>query len=118
MVQESRQDQHERLHNKSYKNLTKAREEAARKEGYDSQKTRSELKRLFRERFGKDPYEWQLDVTEAIILGLDSVVIAGTGAGKTMPFMMPLLLDKHKKVIIISPLKVLQADQVRTVLAV
>jgi hypothetical protein len=67
MVQESRQDQHERLHNKSYKNLTKAREEAARKEGYDSQKTR-ELKRLFREQFGKDPYEWQLDITEAIIL--------------------------------------------------
>ena len=56
--------------------------------------------------FGKDPYEWQLDITEPIILGLDSVVIAGTGAGKTMPFMMPLLLDKHKKVIIISPLKV------------
>jgi bloom syndrome protein len=45
-------------------------------------------------------------------LGLDLVVIAGTGAGKTMPFMMPLLLDK-KKVIIVSPLKVLQADQVR-----
>jgi bloom syndrome protein len=45
-------------------------------------------------------------------------VIAGTSAGKMMPFMMPLLLDKHKKVIIISPLKVLQADQVQTVLAV
>jgi ATP-dependent helicase YprA (DUF1998 family) len=118
MVQESRQDQHEHLHNKSYKNLAKSREEAAQKEGYDSQKTRCELKRLFREQFGKDPYEWQLDVTEAIILGLDSVVIAGTGAGKTMPFMMPLLLDMHKKVIIISPLKVLQADQVRAVLAV
>ena len=37
------------------------------------------------------PYSWQLDVTEAIFLGLDPVVIAGTGAGKTMPFMMPLL---------------------------
>ena len=58
--------------------------------------------------------EWQLDVTEAIMLGLDSVVIAGTGAGK----MVPLLLSKHKKAIITSPLKVLQADQVRTVLAV
>jgi len=112
MVQESRQDQHERLHNKSYKNLAKG-------SGRSSQKTRSELKRLFRERFGKDLYGWQLDVmAEAIILGLDSVVIAGTGAGKTMPFMMPLLLDKHKKVIIISPLKVLQADQIRTVVAV
>jgi ATP-dependent helicase YprA (DUF1998 family) len=46
------------------------------------------------------------------LLGLDSVVIAGTGAGKTMPFMMPLLLDTNKKVIIVSPLKVLQAHQV------
>jgi superfamily II DNA helicase RecQ len=67
------------------------------------------LRSIFRERFG---HEWQLDVAEAILLGLDSVVIAGTGAGKTMPFMMPLLLDKNR-VIIVSPLKVLQADQVR-----
>ncbi|KIM73718.1 hypothetical protein PILCRDRAFT_15010 [Piloderma croceum F 1598] len=96
---------------KSYNILTKAQEDAARKKGYDSQRTRDELKQLFCERFGTDPFEWQLDMTEAILLGLDSVVIAGTGAGKTMPFMMPLLLDKAKKVIIVSPLKVLQADQ-------
>jgi ATP-dependent helicase YprA (DUF1998 family) len=33
----------------------------------------------------KTPYDWQLDVTEAILLGLDStVVIAGTGSGKTV----------------------------------
>ena len=112
MVHESCQEQHERLHDKSYKILTKARGAAAQKKGYDLWQTRDELKRLFRERFGTDPFEWQLDVTEAILLGLDSVVIAGTGAGKTMLFMMPLLLDKTKKVIIVSPLKVLQADQV------
>jgi|ERR1700677_1035937 len=93
MAQESRREQHERLRDKSYKILAKAREDAARKRRYDSRQTRDELKRLFRERFGTDPFEWQLDVTEAIILGLDSVVIAGTGAGKTMPFMMPLLLS-------------------------
>ena len=98
---------------RAYRNLQKAREEAARKNGYDSARTRSDLKSIFHDRFGKDPYEWQLDVTEAILLGLASVVIAGTGAGKTMPFMMPLLLDDKKKVIIISPLKILQADQVQ-----
>ena len=108
---ESRQEQHERLHAKSYMNLAKAREEAVWKKTYDPQ-TRSQLKQIFYRQFGKDPYEWQLDVTETILLGLDSVLIAGTRAGKTMPFMMPLLLDKHKKVIIISPLKVLQVDQV------
>jgi len=63
--------------------------------------------------FGTDLFEWQLDVTEAILLGLDSVVIAGIRAGKTMLFMMPLLLDKAKKVLIVSLLKVLQADQVQ-----
>jgi bloom syndrome protein len=110
--QNSRKEAHECLHARSYRNLEKARENASRKSGYDSSKTRQDITLLFRERFGTDPYEWQLDVTEAILLGLDSVVIAGTGAGKTMPFMMPLLLDRKKKVLIISPLKVLQADQV------
>jgi bloom syndrome protein len=62
-----------------------------------------------------EPYPWQLDATEAILLGLDSIVIAGTGSGKTMPFMMPLTLDPKKKIIIISPLKVLQEDQVRII---
>jgi ATP-dependent helicase YprA (DUF1998 family) len=112
MVSGSRDEEHWRLQSKSYRILEKAREEAARKNGYNSQTTRTAIRQLFRERFGNDPYDWQLDVTEAILLGLDSVVIAGTGAGKTMPFMMPLLLDKSKKVIIVSPLKILQADQV------
>ncbi|KAJ7082066.1 P-loop containing nucleoside triphosphate hydrolase protein, partial [Mycena belliarum] len=53
----------------------------------------------------KAPYDWQLDVSEAYLLGLDAVVIAGTGAGKTMPFMMPLLLHRDKYSLIISPLK-------------
>ena len=61
---------------------------------------------------GRYFYDWQLDVAEAIILGLYSIVIAGTGSGKTMPFMMPLLMDPTKKIIIISPLKVLELDQV------
>jgi ATP-dependent helicase YprA (DUF1998 family) len=95
--------------------LPKLAKKLFKKKTYDPQ-TRSQLKQIFYRRFGKDPYEWQLDVTEAILLGLDSVLIPGTGAGKTMPFMMPLLLDKHKKVIIISPLKVLQVDQVRALL--
>jgi superfamily II DNA helicase RecQ len=47
------------------------------------------------------------------LLGLDSVIVTGTGAGKTMPFMMPLLLNDKKMVIIISLLKILQADQVQ-----
>ena len=116
MGSESRDEAHQRLQSKSYRILERACAEAARKNGYNSQTTRTDLQRLFRERFGKDPYDWQLDVTEAILLGLDSVVIAGTGAGKTMPFMMPLMLNKSKKVIILSLLKILQVDQVRDIL--
>ncbi|KAJ7214060.1 hypothetical protein GGX14DRAFT_618231, partial [Mycena pura] len=64
------------------------------------------------ERFKKPPYDWQINVSEAFVLSLDVVVIAGTGAGKTMPFMMPLLLHPEKYSLVISPLKVLQQDQV------
>ena len=113
MVQDSHWEDQDRIQVSTYKNLQRAWEEAARKSGYNSSKTRSELISIFCNRFRHDPYEWQLDVTEAVLLGLDSVVIAGTGAGKTMPFMMPLLLDDKKKVIIVSPLKILQADQVQ-----
>jgi ATP-dependent helicase YprA (DUF1998 family) len=96
MGSESCDKEHQRLQSKSYRILEKARAEAARKNGYNSQTTQTELRWLFRERFGKDPYDWQLDVTEAILLGLDSVVITGTGAGKTMPFMILLFLIKQE----------------------
>ncbi|KAF8168911.1 P-loop containing nucleoside triphosphate hydrolase protein [Pholiota molesta] len=96
---------------RSYRNLRAAIQKATNENGYDSHATRTRVHQLFRERFGCPPHDWQVDVTEAMLLGLDSIVIAGTGAGKTMPFMMPLLLDLKSKCIIISPLKVLQEDQ-------
>jgi bloom syndrome protein len=50
-----------------------------KKNNYYSNKTRCDLRALFSERFGSgaEPYQWQLDVTEAILLGLDIFVIAG-----------------------------------------
>src|SRR5271170_429266 len=93
--------------------LKNARKEASESCGYDSQATRKAIKEKFGAVFnGKSPYEWQIDVTEAIILDLDCIVIAGTGAGKTMPFVMPLLLDehKHKSVVVISLLNQLEAE--------
>ena len=104
---------HELARQQSYQILEGARREAAAKSNYNSGLTRSELSNTFRERFGAVPHEWQLDTAEAILLGLDSIVIAGTGAGKTIPFMLPLLVDEKKKIVIISPLKILQDDQVR-----
>ena len=76
--------------------LSRARTEAAAQSHYDSQKVRAELLQAMQEHCGKAPYPWQLDATEALILGLDSIVIAGTGAGKTMPFVMPLFWNKDK----------------------
>jgi hypothetical protein len=61
---------------------------------------------------GIEVYEWQVDVSEALLLGLDCTVIAGTGAGKTMPFMMLLFVEPKKVVLIISPLNALEEDQV------
>ncbi len=99
-------------HAHSYKVLQTAIQKAQESVGYDSLATRTRVQNIFRERFGSDAHAWQLDVTEALLLGLDTLLIAGTGTGKTMPFMMPLLLDQKAKHIVISPLKVLQADQV------
>ncbi|KAI0359013.1 P-loop containing nucleoside triphosphate hydrolase protein [Trametes cingulata] len=64
---------------------------------------------------GQQPFAWQLDAAEAIVLGLDCVVVAGTGAGKTIPYILPLFLPefRDKLMVIISPLKSLQQDQAR-----
>jgi len=88
--------------------LSHARTEAVAQSCYDSSTVRAELIQAMQEHCGKAPYPWQLNAAEGLILGIDSVVIAGTGAGKTMPFMMLLFWNKDKCIIIISPLKALQ----------
>lgn len=85
------------------------------KEGYSSQATREALTNAVKVAFNQNvPRDFQLDVAEALILGLDTTVVAGTGSGKTLPWAMPLLLDENKEraCLVISPLKALQADHV------
>jgi ATP-dependent helicase YprA (DUF1998 family) len=85
---------------------------------YLSENTREEIRKSFKTAFnGKDPYDWQVDICEALLLGVDCIVIAGTGAGKMMPFVMPLLMDKtlRKFAVVILPLNELENDQVCTV---
>ena len=99
---------------RSAKILNAACTAAARDLKYDSTLTRVKICEEFEMRTGgKKPYGWQMDVAEAIITGLDCVVVVGTGAGKTMPFIMPLLVNP-KKHIIISPLDALEHNQVST----
>ena len=106
-------NRHVNIHIWSYKLLEDACLAASTSNAaYDFWQTRSAITQLFKAHSGKTPYDWQLDVTEALLLGLDSIVIAGTGSGKTIPFMLWLLVYPEKIVIIISPLKVLQQDQV------
>jgi ATP-dependent helicase YprA (DUF1998 family) len=63
------------------------------------------------------PHEWQLDVAEAMILKLDTVLIAGTSFGKTLPFVLPMMLEPpwggKRVILIISPLIELINDHVR-----
>lgn len=93
-------------------NLQRAREEAFKTRGYQSAATRAKLHSEFSKRNdGMVAYDWQVDVSEALLLGLDCSVIAGTGAGKTMPFVMPLFVESNKIIIIISPLNALEEDQ-------
>jgi ATP-dependent helicase YprA (DUF1998 family) len=98
---------------RSTRNLQRAREEALKMRGYQSAATRVKLHEEFTKRNnGLVAYDWQIDVSEALLLGLDCSVIAGTGAGKTMPFVMPLFVESNKIIIIISPLNALEEDQV------
>ena len=83
---------------------------------YDSEGTHQTMSRKLQDVFDrKTPYSWQLDTAKAIILGLDCVVFARTGARKTIPFMLPLFVHDSwdKLVIIISSLNALETEQVK-----
>lgn len=93
--------------------LAAACAKASKNYKYDSTLIRTKISEEFEARTGgKHPYDWQLNVAEALLLGLGCIVVASTGAGKTMPFIMPLLAEPMKQVIIISPLDSLEHIQV------
>lgn len=58
--------------------------------------------------------DFQLKAVLAILAGRDVVVHAGTGAGKTLIFAAPHFVRPNKVSVIISPLILLQQDQVGT----
>ncbi|KAF9220147.1 hypothetical protein BS17DRAFT_715566, partial [Gyrodon lividus] len=53
----------------------------------------------------------QLNCTEALVLGINCIILAGTGFGKILPFTIPSLLHPDKITIVISPLNTLEEDQ-------
>ncbi|KAJ7577329.1 P-loop containing nucleoside triphosphate hydrolase protein [Mycena floridula] len=95
----------------SYRILEEARTEAVAARKYDSARERARLQSLFLAKHGTKAYEWQLDVEQAVSLGLDCTLVTGTGMGKTIPFMLILLPEEKRRIVVVSPLKVLQRDQ-------
>ncbi|KAF8996926.1 P-loop containing nucleoside triphosphate hydrolase protein [Cyathus striatus] len=67
--------------------------------------------------YGFRPSDWQMQVFERVAEGNDAMVIAGTGYGKSLVFVLlaiaAALAGGNGVVIVISPLKTLQKDQVR-----
>ena len=104
--------------NTMYHLLRTARAKASKSRKYNYEETRATIVKNFTEVFdGKWPYSWQVEPCETLLLGLNSIVIAGTGAGKIFLFAMPLLMDTTCRKMVISPLNALEYDQVREILA-
>ncbi|KAK7031813.1 P-loop containing nucleoside triphosphate hydrolase protein [Favolaschia claudopus] len=115
---QSRLESHQRDAAKFQKILEKARLDALKTRGYQSAPTRARIRNEFTTRTqGLIAHEWQVNVAEALHLGLDCSLIAGTGAGKTMPFVMPLFENSDQIVVVISPLNVLEIDQFRQLIS-
>lgn len=60
----------------------------------------------------KTPREFQLRTLLALHSGKDVIVHAGTGYGKTLAMILPMLLDSSKLAVTVSPLKVLHKSHV------
>jgi ATP-dependent helicase YprA (DUF1998 family) len=63
-------------------------------------------------RTGLSPKDFQLQAAVAAWRNRDTLLIAGTGSGKTLSFVMACFLSRKIVVVIISPLNILQEDQV------
>ena len=55
------------------------------------------MKEVCRDRTGKTPHDWQLDIAEALLLGLDCLVLSRTGSGKTFPFALPVMVPSSER---------------------
>ncbi|EKM75475.1 hypothetical protein AGABI1DRAFT_21298, partial [Agaricus bisporus var. burnettii JB137-S8] len=77
---------------------------------------------LVQRRFKKRPCWYQIEVAKAFYAGRDVIGCAPTGAGKTLSFWIPLLMAQEENpgriLFVISPLNVLAAQNVATLLEV
>ncbi|CUA69899.1 hypothetical protein RSOLAG22IIIB_08739 [Rhizoctonia solani] len=59
-------------------------------------------------------YDWQLDSAVPSHAGRDVFILAGTGCGKTLPFVANCFLDEKMFVFLVSPLNALVSQQAKT----
>ncbi|KDQ16268.1 hypothetical protein BOTBODRAFT_107343 [Botryobasidium botryosum FD-172 SS1] len=64
-------------------------------------------------RTGMNAFDGQVTFAEALYNGRDVVLLAGTGWGKTLAFVMACFLNPDIVIIIVSPLNALEEDQAR-----
>ena len=63
----------------------------------------------------KRPCKWQADICQAVLEGnRDIISIAGTGAGKTLTFWLPLLFRPNGVQIVVTPLNILGQQNIDT----
>ncbi|KAG8732695.1 hypothetical protein FRC10_000752 [Ceratobasidium sp. 414] len=74
---------------------------------------RQHLALVTKERTGFTPHSWQLDCAVSAHLGIDVLVIAGTGAGKTLPMVANCWLNPHLIVFLVLPLNALGNQQAK-----
>jgi len=76
-----------------------------------------ELMAAIETNFRVTPREWQRNVFLQLLAGLDVLVSAGTGSGKSLLFQGMCLLFSRASVLVISPLKALMEHQVKLLMA-
>ncbi|HEY8001879.1 MAG TPA: DEAD/DEAH box helicase, partial [Solirubrobacterales bacterium] len=74
----------------------------------------SELNQALRRHFGHPAFRpGQLEAVEAAVAGRDVLLVAPTGAGKSLGYQLPAVID-HRLAIVVSPLVSLMTDQVES----
>jgi superfamily II DNA helicase RecQ len=73
------------------------------------------LSSLAETKLGVKPFEFQLEIAAAILRGEDVIADIGTGGGKTLSFILPILLNEQDITIVVSPLSALMIDQVSSI---
>ncbi|KZS95039.1 P-loop containing nucleoside triphosphate hydrolase protein, partial [Sistotremastrum niveocremeum HHB9708] len=69
--------------------------------------TDEEIRQKTLDSFGLKPCVWQIAACRAQLRKKNVIVVAATGAGKTLPMWMPLIWEKESILLVISPLTVL-----------